>query len=149
IRVHVPFFGEQLHLMFRKLRIYDGERYHVKSEIPCSIPWILPFVGHGNNISIRQMHPVSIPSFPTTRRRRWLSGVSFQPLRDIIVIELLTPHHACKRLTLDILSFRIGYILLKGIIKGICFFQSLSENLIEVFKGILNKYRRETQTYSS
>ena len=52
VRVHVPLPEQQQQLVFCELGIDEGQRYAVKGQIPCSIPRILPFVGHGDHVGV-------------------------------------------------------------------------------------------------
>src|SRR4051812_23257980 len=79
----------------------------MKSEVPCSIPWIFPFVGHGDDVFIIQRFPLMIAPHLTPFRRCYLSFITIQPGRDIYVEILLAPQHACKCLSLYIEAFFI------------------------------------------
>ena len=47
---------------FGKLSIHHCQRYAMKSQVPCSIPGILPFIGHRNNVFIIECMPLMVPA---------------------------------------------------------------------------------------
>jgi len=52
VRVHVPLAQEKNQLIFGKIWIDFGEGDHMERQVPRSIPWVLPLVGHANNVAI-------------------------------------------------------------------------------------------------
>ena len=71
IGFHIPFPHDQQQLVLGKSRIHHRHRNTMKSKIPCGIPGIFPFIGHGNNILVFQMFPVIItPVFLSITNRR-------------------------------------------------------------------------------
>src|SRR5205809_879010 len=79
----------------------------MKSQVPGGVPWILPGVGHEDNIEVAQMPP----AFIATALGRWRrpGRITSEPGIHIIIEELLTPEETSQCLTLDrALIFRLS-----------------------------------------
>src|SRR5215510_5801588 len=61
-RVKVVLPEHKVELFFGKIQIDRRKGYRMKGEVPGSIPGILPFVGHGDDVGIQHMEPVLVPS---------------------------------------------------------------------------------------
>ena len=71
VGMHVPFTKHQDQLRLGKFRVNLCHRNHMKGKVPCRVPWIFPFVGHRDDVSIEQVHPISISAhFSAGGRRR-------------------------------------------------------------------------------
>ena len=102
VRMHVPLARQQEQLVLRKIRVDQGERDHMESEVPCREPRELPFVRHRQDVTGREMPPVMVALLQALRRRLRLCRVSGQPSGDHVVVILLRPQQAGERLPLDI-----------------------------------------------
>src|SRR5438045_2996603 len=71
----------------------------MESQVPGGVPWILPGVGHEDNIEVAQMPP----AFVATALRGWCRTcwITSEPGIHIIIEELLTPEQTSQCLTLD------------------------------------------------
>src|SRR4051812_6825384 len=90
------FVQQQLDLILGEIHV--DERYHcaMEGKIPGSKPWVLPGVGHGNDVIGVKMSPIMVaPGQPRSRRYRL---IAFQPRGYVIVIKLLVPDHPGQRL---------------------------------------------------
>jgi hypothetical protein len=58
-------------------------------QVPCGIPWILPFIWHTYNIIVEQMLPIGISSTEAECWRRRKILISLEPVFYNIVEELL------------------------------------------------------------
>jgi hypothetical protein len=109
----------------------------MKGKIPCGIPRIFPFIGHGNNIGIVKMIPLAV----ATRLRSCGGGGRCGSPRNhtsmIVIIKLFTPQHAGQRLPLNHFFFFGRDIFLQlGIIRvgfGFCLRYQLYRNAEMVF----------------
>ncbi len=100
VGMHVPLSSEQHELVLRELRVDQRERNAMEGEIPGGVPGILPAVRHRDDISIVQVLPLRVASAPPARRRRRLPRVAGEPLRDVVIEELLAPYHPREGLPL-------------------------------------------------
>ncbi len=120
--MHIQLACDQFHLSFRKVRVDEDQRQAVKSQIPCGIPGIFPFIGHGDDIEVVQMFPVVVAP-GMARRGGWRrSRVTRKPLFDVVVVELLGPQHSCQSLALYVLFIRSQIRILDCGVKGVSFF---------------------------
>src|SRR5215471_10401536 len=131
-----PDFAQQQKLLFCKVRIEQGKRDAMKSEVPRGEPRVFPFVRHRYDVSSNEMTPISVAALLAALRRRRLERITLQPLADVEIIKLLVPKHAGKSLALDATHIRIGDVFLQGGIEGIRFRDALNEDFIETEKGI-------------
>ena len=92
-------------IFFGKFRINEGDSSAVKSKVPGGKPWVLPLVRHGEYAHGIQMPPMLIANALSGARRRKGAIVTFQPPTDIEEIDLFSPEHSGKSLTLDHLLF--------------------------------------------
>ena len=99
--VHVPLTEHQDQLLLGKGRIHQRQRNAVKCEIPCGIPGILPLVRHGDDVGVVKMGPIRVASMEPFSGRFGPSRVALQPPIDVVMVELLAPEEAGKRLPLD------------------------------------------------
>ena len=91
IGVHIPLAQEEGELVFRKVRVNEGQANAVECQVPGGVPRIFPFVGHGDDVFVVDMPPVAIPSMLTFGRRGRARRVACQPLLHLIVVKLLAP----------------------------------------------------------
>ena len=88
-----------------ELGIDQRERDAVERQIPRRVPRVFPLVGHRDDVGVVQLHPVvSFVPLPLARRRR-AGGVAVEPVADDVVVELLRPEQARKRLAHHALAF--------------------------------------------
>ena len=99
--MHVPLAQKQDHLLFGEVCIQSCHRDHVKSQVPSGIPRVLPLVGHRDHITIEQMPPIAVASFPSRRTGWHAVGIAVEPSLDGVVIELFGPQQSCVRLPHD------------------------------------------------
>ena len=79
----------------------SDKRNRVKRQVPRRKPRILPFVGHREHVGVVQVRPIVVAPLLAFRRRRRLAGIALQPRPHVVVIALLGPQHARKRLAHD------------------------------------------------
>ena len=93
--------GQQHELALGELRVDQGEGQHVEGQVPRGVPGILPLVRHGDDVGVVEVLPVAVAAVtvaaPAAAR---LGGVALEPLRHVVVVELLAPDHAGERLAL-------------------------------------------------
>jgi hypothetical protein len=78
----------------------------MKGQIPGSVPGVLPFVRHGDDVGIVQMRPLVVAAIQSLRRWGWLRGIPFEPPAHIVVIELLAPQQPGQGLAHDVAGIR-------------------------------------------
>ena len=98
VRVHVPLAQEQHELLLGEVGIEPRERNHVKRQVPRRVPRVLPLVGHRDHVAVVEMRPVVVAAACAFGRRRRVSGIAFEPVLHDVVIELLRPEQAGRRL---------------------------------------------------
>ncbi len=91
IGVHIPLAQEEGELMFRKVRVNEGQTNTVECQVPGRIPGIFPFIRHGDDVFVVDMPPVAIPPVLAFGRRGWARRVACQPLLHLIVVKLFAP----------------------------------------------------------
>ena len=106
IGMKIPVTDHQFQLFLGKVRVHDHDWKRMERQVPGCIPWVLPLVGHGNNVFVQHMEP--FPSF----------GILY-PVVDWSCVrpancyhqrkKLLAPEHACKGL-----SHHVGSVSLNG-----------------------------------
>ena len=109
----------------------------MESEIPGGIPGVFPFVRHRENIGIVQVHPFTVAAPLAFGRWRQLAGIAIEPLRHVVIEELLAPDHSREGLTLDVTNVSVGNILLQLGVELIRFATALGHDAIELSKGSL------------
>jgi hypothetical protein len=129
--VHVPLAGHEQELLLGKIRIDDGERDAVESQIPSGVPGVLPFVGHRNNIGVVKVTPFMIAPVQSFLRRVGAGRVAFEPAIYVVVIKLLTPQKAADGLAHDLLALRRGRCQVECFEEFVGFFFSFGENLVK------------------
>ena len=145
IRVHVPLARQQDELLLGECGVQVRQWQAMESQIPGRVPRVFPLVGHGNDIGVVQMPPVSVAAVPARGRRWWLRRVALQPSADIEVKELLAPDHSGKRLALD--EARIGAVdaLLQMRVEVIRLAQPAVKNPLEVRERLGQRAFRQAQ----
>src|SRR4029077_4859980 len=101
IRMLVPLAHNEIELALGKLRIDKRERDAVKGEVPGRIPWKFPFIRHRHYAFIVKMTPLRVAPVFALFRRRWVGGITLEPLTHDVMIKLFAPKHSRERLTLD------------------------------------------------
>jgi hypothetical protein len=91
VGVHVPFASEQDELTLHKGGVYQGHRDAMERVFPGGEPWILPVVGHRQDLGGVEVAPVAVAAVQSARWRRRLGWVAVEPPRDVVVVELLVP----------------------------------------------------------
>src|SRR5262249_23570970 len=87
-------------LLFGTRGIDMSHRDTVKGQVPRSVPGVLPGIGHQDHVAVVQLLPAAVSPVPSRCRRRWLGWVTHEPAVNIVMIELLRPEQARKRLPL-------------------------------------------------
>ena len=76
IRMQVPDTGQEHELIFRKLRVDDGNGDAVKGQIPGCVPGIFSGIRHGQNVGIIEVAPLRVPAMAAFVRRGRLSRIA-------------------------------------------------------------------------
>ncbi len=97
--VHVPLPSHELEVLLGEVGIDQGQRQAVERQVPGGVPRILPLVGHGEDVEVVEVQPVVVASPAPGPGRRGAGRIARQPLLDVVVVELLGPHHSRQRLT--------------------------------------------------
>ena len=145
VGMHVPLAQHQDELILGKIRIHQRQRNAVKRQVPCGVPGILPFVGHGDDVGVVQMRPLVIAAVAALRRRRRIARIAFEPLLHHVVIELLGPQHAGKALAHDILRVRRKVLRDDGGVK----FVGLAERDAKIWSKPSNAFLRCRSSWSA
>ena len=74
----------------------------MERQIPGGIPRILPFVRHGDNVTVEQMRPFTIAAVATRLRRRRLVRIAADPVLNGIMIKLFAHQQTSERLAGDV-----------------------------------------------
>src|SRR5579862_8991354 len=106
IRMHVPLASEQQKLLLGELAVDVREREAMKTKIPGRVPGVFPFVRHRDHIGVVEMGPLPVATLPALGWRSGLSGITGEPLRHVVVEELLAPDHPREGLALH--GTRVG-----------------------------------------
>ena len=61
----------------------------MKGLVPCRKPWVLPFIGHGDDILRVEMYPFMIAPLHSLRRWKRLRQIAVEPGSYVVVVELL------------------------------------------------------------
>src|SRR5262249_28034588 len=119
----------------------------MKSQVPTSVPGILPRVRHQDHVVIAQMLPGVIASVPAFFGRRGFGRIARQPAKNVVIIELLGPQQTGKGLPLHetLISGELGGM--HGIIELIGFHDAPSEDGSEICKWILLRFGTEAHFY--
>ncbi len=99
VGMHVPFAQHENELVLGVTGIDQRQRDAVKCQVPGRIPWVLPFIGHGNNVRVVDVSPRVVAAVLTLLWRHRLCRVADQPLANNIVVILLGPQQSGKGLT--------------------------------------------------
>ena len=86
-------------MTFREDRIDGGEWDHVERGVPCSEPWILPFIRHREDIAGIEILPIRVTTLCSVFRRDVV--IPLQPLLDDVVEKLLGPKQSRVALPAD------------------------------------------------
>ena len=136
VGVHVPVAAEQQELVFGKFGVEPGQRQTVESQVPGRVPGVLPGIGHRDDVLIIQVLPAgAVAAGAALGRRGRQRGVAGQPLRHVVVIELLAPEHARECLALHVAGIGIGQPGLQFLIELVGLIQAQLHRLVEVGKG--------------
>ena len=138
VGMHVPFSRHQHQLFFSEYWIDQCKGYAVESQIPSRVPWILPLVGHRNNVRVVKVAPFAVATNNSGRWRGWLTRVAFKPLRDIEVVKLLRPNQARDGLPLYVaLIFAVDIFLQVSKIV-VCFRYAIIKEFMKALERFLN-----------
>ncbi len=66
----------------------------MKSQIPRRIPGILPFIGHGDDVAVQHVEPLSVANVPFTGPQQRVGIMFGEPFVEIEIVILLAPQHA-------------------------------------------------------
>jgi hypothetical protein len=148
VRVHIPFACEQEQLRFGKFGINFREADAMERQVPRGKPRIFPFVGHGNDIRIVQVFPITVATAFAFRWRGRLRWVASQPKINVVMKKLFTPNQSGESLALDEPRIDVGNFILQCGIKFVCFPFSLRKTFIEVRPWFLRRGLRFLQPQS-
>ena len=123
---------KQPKLIFRKVRVHQGQWYAMKGEIPRRKPGVFPFVRHREDFGVIQMVPVGVAALVSVRWRRRLGFVAFDPLRNVEVVKLFGPDQTRESLAMNALGIFIRDTFLQVRIKLVSFSDSLFDDLFEI-----------------
>src|ERR1700688_2485696 len=137
IGVHVPFAEEEDELILGEVGIDDGEGYAVKREIPGGVPGIFPLVGHGNDVVVIELGPILVSAVPALFRGRRLARITGKPSEDVVVVELLRPHHPRQGLTHYVASIFGNVLRHTRTVKIVAFFLAQVEKTVETSAEIV------------
>ena len=101
VRVHVPLAGQSQQLALGERRVEDGQRQTVEGQVPRRVPRVLPGVGHRQDVVVVQLAPVAVAAVQARIRWRPAGRVAVEPLRDVVVVQLLAPDEPGEGLPLD------------------------------------------------
>src|SRR6516162_5340164 len=90
------------------------------------------------------MSPLMIAAASTLRRWRRLTGIALQPLRHVVIEELLAPDHARQRLTLDE-PLILGQRLLQTVVETVRLRSTPVDEAVEAGKRFVMRGGREPQ----
>src|SRR6266496_389009 len=96
--MHIPLSQQQDQLLLSEIRVDQCQRDAVEAQVPGSIPGIFPGVGHRDHIGIVEVPPLMVASDLVRLWWRRSSGVTIQPLINIIIKNCLLhsrPANAC------------------------------------------------------
>ena len=100
--MQIALMEHQQQLLLGKFAIDQRHRNAMESQVPGSVPGVLPLVWHGDNVGVVQMRPLVVaPTQPLGRRRR-PCRIAFEPPIHFVGIELLTPQESAQRLAHDV-----------------------------------------------
>ena len=138
VGVHVPFTEKQQQLVSGEQTINVRHRDHMEGEIPGCIPWILPLVGHRDDVPVEQVWPVSVTNLPPGLRDRRHVRVTLDPVLHHVVVKLLGPQQPGVGLSQNWFGNirNAGRNLLR--VPGICFGNASLKNALKaVAKNLL------------
>ena len=99
--VHEPLARQQHELVLREVGVDEGERDRVEREVPGGEPWVLPRIGHRDDVGAIQLAPVGVAAGLALDRRRRAGRIAVEPPSDVVAVELLAPDQARESSTLD------------------------------------------------
>ena len=111
----------------------------METQVPCGEPRVLPFVGHGDDVSVVNVPPgVVAPSFASFRRL-WHGRIAVQPIANHVVVVLLGPQQSRECLAHDAPGVGVSGRRDDRGIKLVSFLFSSGKSLLEVrAKRLLN-----------
>ncbi len=119
----------------------------MESQIPGSIPRVLPLVGHGQHVQVVEMGPICVT--PARSGFGWgrLAWITFEPELDAVVVELLAPQQSGEGLALNVPLVLTQIGALDDGIELICLLDTLRENGVKVLEGIIVRHVCETYAH--
>jgi hypothetical protein len=93
VRVLEPFPADQQQLVLREVRVHVCQSDAVEGEIPGGEPRILPLVRHRHDVEGVERTPSGVAAGLSRGRRFRLAGITVEPSRYVVVVELLAPQH--------------------------------------------------------
>jgi hypothetical protein len=93
-----PFPAQQAELVLGECRVDVGQGDALKRQIPCREPRVLPGVGHRHDVERLEVAPAAVADVLALLRRRRLIGITVEPPRHVVVVELLAPQQPGERL---------------------------------------------------
>ena len=100
VRVQVRALQHQVQLRLAEILVDQRQRQDVERQVPCRVPGVFPFVGHGDDVGVVHVMPV----LGCAARCAGLNGSApcSRARSDVVVVELLRPQHARERLPHDV-----------------------------------------------
>jgi len=125
----------QVQLRLGEFGVDNGERQHVKGQVPGGVPRVLPLVRHGDDVIVEHVKPLAVAHLLAQRRS---NVVLLQPLVHIVVEVLLGPEHAGQGLAKNIAAIRVSLDRRRNQrrIEGVRCFNPGAEQLVETGKRI-------------
>ena len=94
VRMLIPFAHNNIDLAFGEMRIDQCERDAMKTQVPRSVPWKFPSIGHGHDALIVEVSPFGVASVPARGWGRRICRIPNKPLLYNIMVKLLGPKHS-------------------------------------------------------
>ncbi len=88
----------QVQLLLAEVLVHQRQREHVKRQVPRRVPGIFPLVRHRQDVGVVHVVPVLVAGSCAPSRLERVGAAFFEPFFDVVVVELLGPHHAGQRL---------------------------------------------------
>ena len=96
---------EELQLFLAEVRVDQGQRRDVESEVPGGVPGVFPLVRHRDHVRVDHVPPTVVADGARVRLVR-LDAVLLEPPADVVEEELLGPEHPGQGLPHD--TGRVG-----------------------------------------
>ena len=101
VRMGVETPQHQQELLLREVEVDEPEGEGVEGEVPGGIPRVLPLVGHGDDIAVEHVEPLSVSRVPPPRPHERVGIVLLEPGVHVEQVVLLGPEHPREGLPVD------------------------------------------------